>query len=228
MSDMRAGRALLGALAVCAVCTGAVAQAAASTAAPEPLPSCQVGGAAPAPTKTPETLLACGEGDHIPFEVVGTNTSEGFCTGLTTSGRTMSVTARGLCKTPGLSWAKVIGGEISLDGIGWVHDGRGSVHSNLSGELAADVTEVQIRVRRKGHLRVTSAAVGQVSGELLASLGQTEPFGVYGAVLPGCIEPRRVRVVALDAEGRIVGARRGRYAIKHFCRSSISLPPRHR
>lgn len=59
--------------------------------------------------------------------------------------------------------------------------------------------------------------VAQVEGELLSKLGVSEPFGRFAALLPGCVPPKEINVVARGANGEFLGSQRGRFEIRDFC-----------
>lgn len=80
---------------------------------------------------------------------------------------------------------------------------------------------VEVRFHREGKIRAKAATLAQVDGDLLAKLGVAEPFGRFAAILPGCVPPRAIRVIARGANGEFLGAQRGESFLPHFCH----LPP---
>lgn len=196
---------------------------------PTPVP-CSVGGA---PEKAsppfllskashPPRVIACGRSFLGPFEIVAFPSveHEWLCTvflgepfGDSECGPDFEG-ALTLAPPPfsNTSELPVDGGPIRLSGIGWAWgNGPGPAYTHLEGSLSPGVARVEIRYHRPNRESINrvSATVAQVNGELLSSLYQTVPFGRFAAVLRGCATTQRLRLVAFDAEGQIVGSLRG-------------------
>lgn len=86
-----------------------------------------------------------------------------------------------------------------------------------------DVAKVEVRFRRQGRIWTKAATVAQVDGGLLSSLGVSEPFGRFGALLPGCVPPQEINVVARGANGEFLGAQRGRFELPDFCNPAAAI-----
>jgi hypothetical protein len=91
--------------------------------------------------------------------------------------------------------------------------------THVSGALTANVAGVKVIFHHRGQRRrvVRTPTTALVSGELLAELHQTEPFGAYALTIPGCAPPKGIRVVAFDAEGRQVASGRPLSLMPHPC-----------
>lgn len=159
-------------------------------------------------------MLACGRSGFLhegPLELVGYNTSGGLCT----SAEIPNYSIFGsICWPAGVDWHSFWPGPIHIEGMGWSAGGGDPTASQISGELNLNVAAIEIRFHREGKIEKKKATVAQVTGDLLAKLGQTQPFGLFAAILPGCVLPRDVRVVARDSAGEFLGASRGKALIK--------------
>jgi hypothetical protein len=175
---------------------------------------------------SPVLVLACGSSGFLnagPLEIVGYNTSQGLCTSAQIREQMLF---GGICFPPGMSWQDFTSRPIKWDGAGWSGGGPTPTATNLAGYIDPDVTAVEVRFHRSGKVQAKTATVAQIDGDLLAKLGVTEPFGRFAAILPGCIPPRAIRVVARGASGEFLGAQRGNSLLPHFCH--LPPPPRSR
>ena len=102
-------------------------------------------------------------------------------------------------------------------GRGLVGGGGTPSQTNLGGDVDTDVVKVEVRFQRQGKIWTKAATVAQVEGELLSKLGVSEPFGRFAALLPGCVPPQEINVIARGASGEILGSQRGRFEIRDFC-----------
>jgi hypothetical protein len=157
---------------------------------------------------SPIVTIACGQrllGQ--PYEIVAVDTSEGLWVYADSGPLGFS---EGQLVLPGAQ-----PGAITVQS-GW--SGPPS-RSYLHGVLGKNVARVEVIFHHKGqHKRVVrTPTTALVTGELLAELHQTEPFGAYAMTVPGCLPPKGIRVVAFDTQGRQVGSARGRAFFAHPC-----------
>ncbi len=176
------------------------------------------GKASPVKFYSPILVLACGRTGFLhagPLEILGYDTSEGLCT-------TVQVVAVGMqfggeCEPVEGMWHGFTQAPLSWWGAGWSGGGGGASQTNLSGDVDPDVAKVEVRFLRHGKIWTKAATVAQVEGELLSKLGVSEPFGRFAALLPGCVPPKEINVVARGAAGEFLGSQRGRFEIRDFC-----------
>jgi hypothetical protein len=209
---MTARAATLLLLVACLAAVGVVATPAARSADP----TCTVGGPPsleegpnlPGKPSSPEVVVACGKSLVGPFQiVVYTDDQHSLCT-----------IVLGEAFGGGDCGGTIHEGRLAHDGFlvtggNWTWGrGPGRAFTALSGRVLPDVARVEVRYHRQGRkaLSRANATVGQVDGELLGTLGQTEPFGRFAVVLPGCTIPQDLRILAFDAEGQMIGSERGR------------------
>jgi hypothetical protein len=203
--------AVVACLAAAVVAIGAGGAQAGSAAGP-----CVVGGS-PTIKGEPQAIreplspvldIACGKSFIGPFQIVAyTDVKHSLCTFVL-----------GSPFNGGECGGSIYESRLARDGVlvttrNWESGlGRGPANTTLSGRLLPKVTRVEVRYHRPGQKSVSevNATVGQVDGELLRTLDQTEPFGRFAVVLPGCVPPQGLRVLAFDAEGRLVGSEPGR------------------
>jgi hypothetical protein len=167
---------------------------------------------------SPVLVLACGRSGFLhagPLEIVGYDTSEGLCTSAQVP---RSMIFGGICFPSGTSWQEFTSAPLKWYGAGW-GEGRGQpTQTNLAGYIDTDVAKVEVRFRRQGRILTRAATVAQVDGGLLSKLGVSEPFGRFAALLPGCVPPPAINVVARGADGEFLGAQRGgRWEGPDFC-----------
>lgn len=170
---------------------------------------------------SPVLVLACGRTGFLhagPLEIVGYDTEEGLCTSAQVRHQMLF---GGICFSEGISWQDFTSKPLKWDGAGWSGGGPLPTQTNLAGYIDTSVANVEVRFHREGKIWAKAATVAQVDGGLLAKLGVAEPFGRFAALLPGCVPPRAIRVVARGASGEFLGAERGRSLLPHFCH----LPP---
>jgi hypothetical protein len=177
------------------------------------------GQASPVKFYSPVLVLACGRTGFLragPLEILGFDTSEGLCT-------TVQVAAAGMqfggeCESVEGSWHEFTQAPLSWWGAGWSGGGGTPSQTNLAGKIDPAVAKVEVRFRRQGRIWTKAATVAQVGGELTSKLGVSEPFGRFAALLPGCVPPPAIRVVARGANGEFLGAQRGpRWEGPDFC-----------
>jgi hypothetical protein len=168
---------------------------------------------------TPVFVLACGSTGAVhagSLEILGFDSNEGLCTPIRFGLPDRSYFSEGCSQPDGISHS-IRRGPLQIAGFGWSEgSGRASSWSKISGTIDPRVADVEVRFHRDGQIDVIRAAVAQVSGELLAKLNQTDPFGLFAAVLPGCVPPHSVRAVARNGGGEFLGAQWGR-SFPRFC-----------
>lgn len=159
---------------------------------------------------SPELVVACGRSIVGPFEIVTyTGVRHSLCTfvlGTAFGG--------GQCGAAfHESRLAHLGFLVTTSNWAWGH-GPGRAYTSINGWVRPDVARIEVRYHRNDQKPISraNATIGQVDGELLASLDQTEPFGRFAAVLPGCTPPQNLRIFAFDAKGRLIGSERGQKA----------------
>lgn len=173
---------------------------------------------------SPVLVLACGRTGFLhagPLEIVGYDTSEGLCTSAEVPERMIFGSG---CELAGTSWHEFTQGPLWWFGAGWSGGGGGPSQTNLAGNIDTDVAKVEVRFRRHGRIWTKAATVAQVDGTLLSKLGVSEPFGRFAALLPGCVPPPAINVVARGANGEFLGAQRGgRWEGPDFCNPAAAI-----
>lgn len=114
-------------------------------------------------------------------------------------------------------WQRFTRAPLQWWGAGWAGGGGPPTQTNLAGDVDTDVAKVEVRFPRQGRIWTKAATVAQVDGALLSKLGVSEPFGRFAALLPGCVPPREINVVARGADGEFLGSQRGHFEIRDFC-----------
>jgi hypothetical protein len=155
----------------------------------------------------PELVVACGHGVTGPFEIVSYTDAhhllcteylgEGFGSGECGSAFHESFLARDGFLTTSVSQA-------------W-GGGPGPSYTTITGWVEPEVAHLEVRYHRRGAKQGSKAdaTIGQVNGDLLASLNQTEPFGRFAIALQGCSPPQTIRILAFNAEGTLLGSEQG-------------------
>lgn len=195
------------------------------TSSPRPRFGHPPGGANPVKFYSRVLVLACGRTGFLragPLEILGYDTSEGLCTSAQVAAAGMQF--GGICFPPGTGWQEFTSAPLQWDGAGWSGGGGGPSQTNLFGYLDPAVVQVEVRFQRQGRIWTKAATVAQVEGELLSKLGVSEPFGRFAALLPGCVPPQAINVVARGANGEFLGAQRGgRWQGPDFCNPAAAI-----
>lgn len=157
---------------------------------------------------SPMVTIACGQrllGQ--PYEIVAVDTSEGLWVYADSGPLGFS---EGQSVLPGAPF-----GAITVQS-GW---GEPPARSHLYGVLGASVASVKVIFHHRGQQKrvVRMPTTALVSGELLAELHQTEPFGAYALTISGCVPPKGVRAVAFNSQGLRVGSVRPLSFTAHPC-----------
>jgi hypothetical protein len=176
------------------------------------------GHASPVKFYSPVLVLACGRTGFLragPLEILGFDTSEGLCTSVQVVPAGMQF--GGECESVEGSWHEFTQAPLSWWGAGWSGGGGEPSQTNLAGKVDPDVAKVEVRFPRQGRIWTKAATVAQVDGGLLSKLGVSEPFGRFAALLPGCVPPKEINVVARGAGGEFLGSQRGRFETRDFC-----------
>jgi hypothetical protein len=166
---------------------------------------------------TPRLIVGCGRSQSFgPLEIVAYNTSQSFCFSLDRP--KMGSSQGGECKPAATKWSSLcprspcISTAEDIDG-----EPGGAYHSTfVSGVLAPGTRAVRI-VSSKAPKRSIGAVVAHMPPQILNRLDQTEPFGLFAIVFPGCIPPTQIHVVAIGRNGKITGRERGRPTFPHPC-----------
>jgi hypothetical protein len=155
----------------------------------------------------PELVVACGHGVTGPFEIASYTDAhgtlctvylgEGFGSGQCGEAFHESLLARDGFLTTSTNWA-------------W-GGGPGPSYTTIDGWVEPEVARLEVRYHRNGAkpMSKANATIGQVDGDLLSALGETEPFGRFAIVLPGCSVPQGLRILAFNAEGTLIGSEKG-------------------
>lgn len=157
---------------------------------------------------SPELVIACGKSVVGPFEIVSyTSVRHWLCTMVLGSAFGGGDCGGAIHE----SRLARIGFLVTSTGRTW-GEGPGRSYTAIRGWVRPDVARIEVRYHRNNEKPITQAdaTVGQVNGELLASLDQTTPFGRFAVVLPGCTVPQGIRILAFDSEGRMIGSERDR------------------
>jgi len=164
---------------------------------------------------SPITTIACGRRLlGLPYEIVAVDTSKGLW---------VYADSGPLHFSEGLSFASGVP-------LGPVYVQRGwsapPSRTHLSGVIGADVTRVEVVFHHRGQRKrvVRTPTTALVTGDLLAELDQSEPFGAFALTISGCVPPKGVRVVAFDAQGLRLGSASPRNFIAHPCNPASWFP----
>jgi hypothetical protein len=151
-------------------------------------------------------VVGCGRTNHEWIQLVAFHTSKETCVELERP-RQGSISG-GECKANGESWGDVCGavcifGVLSAD-ENRRHQFRRSI---VSGQIPVSSDSMEIRVGVNGHATVPPVVEARVdTAPLLKNLSITEPFVVFGTVLPRCVSPHEVQLVTTNG-GHIVKKR---------------------
>jgi hypothetical protein len=191
-----------------------------SAAMPPPSTSCAVGQTTQIPLSkekllTPVFVLACGSTGALhtgPLEILGFDSSAGLCSAVRLAGQKRVSESCEVLGVPGHPFWR---GPLQVNLWSWRPEPS---RSWLSGAVDSGVAEAEVRIhRRDGQIYVKRATMAEVSGELLAKLNQTEPFGLFATVFAGCVPPHGINVVARNAAGELLASQRAAKSPLHFC-----------
>jgi hypothetical protein len=203
------------ALVLVVVCFAALAGARA-TEARSAEPRCSVGGPPTIEERPsllqkpsgPQLVIACGSSIEGQFEIVAyTGVKHSLCTVY------LGSAVRGAECGGALYESRLARDGFLVTSTDWTSGrGPGRSYTAMRGWVRPDVARVEVRYHRRNGkpLARVDATTAQVNGELLGALDQTAPFGRFAVVLPGCIVPQDLRVLAFDSEGRMIGSIQGR------------------
>jgi hypothetical protein len=156
---------------------------------------------------SPELVIACGHGVTGPYEIAAYTDAhhtlctiflgEGFGGGQCGAAFRESQLNRDSFLTTSMNWA-------------W-GAGPGPSSTSITGWALPDVARIEVRYHHDNAKPIhhANAILGQVGGQLLTTLGQTEPFGRFAIVLPGCSLPQGIRILAFNPEGTLLGSEQG-------------------
>jgi len=130
-------------------------------------------------------VIEAGRLDEGRYETVGMDSRLGLCLGITIINRGSG----GSLASCGGAGVPEDGKAVAASAYGWESGRSGSITQAVV-RTRADVSGLRIRYRSGGRAHVASAPVAPVNGELLAGLGQPDPFGVATAILRGCTQSR--------------------------------------
>lgn len=145
-------------------------------------------------------ILASGDSFAGNVEVIGFNSQVGFCIEEDTiNGKSASGVAA--CGGPAPprdgkpATVRVYGGGRSGDGS----------TTELLGTTASEVAGVRLRYPRNGETTYEQPIFAHVDGDLATRVGVDQEFGAFYVTVHGCIRPNRMRIVAFDSAGAILG-----------------------
>lgn len=153
-------------------------------------------------------VLVCGSVLHYgPVEIVGYDTSVGFC--YATDSPKLEASEGGLCVAENSDWQTFCENRrVCPSNVTWTSV-EGSPYFQLSGLLAPEVTRVRVTLPRSaGGTRVVSGVVSQPDSKLRKSLNLVSKFGVFALISRGCPPAKGIKVVGYDRAGNVVDANR--------------------
>lgn len=156
-------------------------------------------------------VLACGASSGSPYELVGLQRSDSFCYSVDQPRQRLS--EGGFCKPDDLPWESFCA-HFCLDPIhGSELHGERFRRTVLTGQMPLSFDSISISYRYRGRWVDQRAVIARIEGRLARKLRQTDPFGLYAAVLPVCVGRKSIRVYGEEAGVRDRP-------------SSIEMPPR--
>lgn len=212
---------------------------ASSQAAANEHPNCKVGEPSNLPSQSVLTaigkilakpiVIGCGHSNGELIQIVAYDTNKGFCFGVSRPLR--GNLQGGECKPPHIQWrdfcVQLCIFNVSPADLGRRRSLRHAVVSGGASPSAHALVTTFGPLPEQARADTVEAKVS--APRLLRYLRQTEPFLVFGAILPRCVSSRDVQVTAL------VGGRResvrGRNVLPHPCVAppvpTISHAPAH-
>jgi hypothetical protein len=155
----------------------------------------------------PDLVVACGHGVTGPFEIVSyTDKHHELCTEYLGEGF-----GSGQCGGAFHGSLLAEDGFLTTSiGQAW-GGGPGPSYTTITGWVEPEVARLEVRYHRRGAKQGSKAdaTIGQVNGELLTALDQTEPFGRFAIALQGCSPPQAIHILAFDAQGTLIGSEQG-------------------
>jgi hypothetical protein len=163
------------------------------------------------------TIVGCGKSFEESIQLVATYTTKGFCFSIDRPRHGSS--GGGECKASNISWHEAcanlcIYSVLSTD-LGY----KGRMRRTMvSGQAPLAASLVEIKTAVGGEQLKTTAVLGRVEDpSLMEKVHQTEPFLLFGSVLPRCVPARSVRVIAKDETGDVIASRQGRNVLANHC-----------
>lgn len=157
----------------------------------------------------PAVVIGCGKSSGEPIELVATHTTTAFCFVIDRIRRMSS--QGGECRPNRASWTDWCS-ELCVYSVLPTDLGRNKHLRRMivSGQAPLATSRVKITFS-EGEMEsnITAVVAPVVTAAMLQELRQTEPFVVFGAVVPRCIPGRSIRVVAEDGTGKDIGRARG-------------------
>lgn len=169
--------------------------------------------------QSPELVLSCANISwYGPLELVGFNTSIGFCTAVDSPRQHAS--EPGFCRPTDLSSHSLCGDRKICSGdLSWAEDPQGG-YFEVIGEAAQDVSKVKVVYRgNSGKMHIRPVQVfARLPGELGSKLGVEDRFGVFAAVFQGCPPNSGVRLIGDGKTGKVVAIARSKNRFPGFCK----------
>lgn len=159
---------------------------------------------------SPVEVVGCSQSPDGEIQLVAYGTSAGLC--ISEDLPALGASMGGACKPKRASWTSYCR-HVCVWRVGKAGT---TAHTFVIGGTEPRAQRVTIEVGNDGRPRVKKS-VAEVSGGVLSSLGQSERFSVFGAVLPICANASSIKVEALDAENRAVGSAAGGLGLPRSC-----------
>jgi len=153
----------------------------------------------------PPVIAGCGQADTEKIQLVAVHTSKAFCYALDRlkAGRSEG----GPCKDNERAWKQnckvvcfdaILPADVSASGVAQA--------SVAFGHASSDAAGLGIELKGGRDTVVSSLALGKIQGALGRKLDEHRSVFIFGALLPACLQPERVKVNAFDASGEIIGS----------------------
>jgi hypothetical protein len=160
-------------------------------------------GTGPAAPTTDPIVVGVGRAYNGRIELVAYDSKLGLCFSID---RPRLGVAAGTC--PGHDELVPQGGiRVELTGASTSRPRGG--YSEIAGVAMPTASSIQVFGRRRGRTRRGPAILATPSSELLDHLNQNDPFTLFAGTMRNCVESKRMRVIARDTYGALVGADRG-------------------
>lgn len=169
-------------------------------------------------------VIGCGRFNSELIQLVAFHTSKQLCVELERPNR-KSIDA-GQCKPSGLAWSNYCADLCIFSALpADLGHRRRYRHSIISGQASPKMKSLKVVIHGTNLVADIRAIEGRVeSDELLEALHETEPFLAFGVLLPRCVAPRSVEVVATSGNHTV--KQRGVNILPHPCVSPpLPSPP---
>jgi hypothetical protein len=189
---------------------------------------CHIGGAPsldltripPTPGSVPEgeeLVIGCQSARwHGPLELVGIDSSQGFC--FTADSPRYRDSQGGLCLPRGANWRSICGGQsVCVGNLSW-SEVPGHGYAQVVGEMSPRIHRIEVDY---GHGREIGRRSLIVTAPLRSRLGQRlhvrGRIALFSIVLPGCPPAKGIKVIGRGPSGAIVASAFSKSVFPHFC-----------